>query len=629
MAVEADAIPFEPVRLWGERLLVLAPHPDDEVIGCGGVVAHHLDGGASVRIVVATDGGQAGVAATREEETRQALALLSTVHSAQFPVQFLGFPDRELASHRDELSQRLAAILREYRPDLILVASPIEFHPDHLALATTFCELIQRDDTLFADLAIAKVAFYEVGQPLRPNTIVDITGVAEAKYAAIAAHASQLALRDYVSYARGLNAYRAMTMPPEVQFAEAYFVVKLPELRTIATTRLQSMIGDARGIDAEVAEPLPVSVIVRTKDRPALLREAIESIRATHYPCEIVVVNDGGARPDIDGVTLVNHEQSRGRSEAANAGVRAAKNAYVAFLDDDDFYYADHLATLTNAARDSQHAAWYTDAVSAFVRTGAAGTLETHQRLRLFGDDFDRDALLADNYIPLPTLLFRRADFLDLGGFDPAFDLFEDWDFLIRLSQRGTFVHIPRVTCEIRHIETAGSITLASPEGSQTFRDAKLAVWRKHASLITNNVVANALERQKRRLGRLQNEAVDVRGLHHHLQIDVTRLQRENARLIADIQRLNDTVTQDAIRISNLEGVELALRRSEAENEHKAVQLSGLQQENGELRGAFDETQTTVQSLYAEVRRLQSMLDMIYASKTWKLHSMVEKVKGR
>jgi LmbE family N-acetylglucosaminyl deacetylase len=629
MAVEADAIPFEPVRLWGERLLVLAPHPDDEVIGCGGVVAQHLDGGSRVRVVVATDGGQAGVPATREEESRNALALLCGAGDPAGEITFLGYPDRELAAHRDELSYRLAAILREYRPDLILVASPIEFHPDHLALATAFCELIQRDETLFADLAIAKVAFYEVGQPLRPNAIVDISSVAERKYAAIAAHASQLAFRDYAAYARGLNAYRAMTMPANVHFAEAYYVIALPELRNIATTRLQSKIGDARGIGVEVVEPLPVSVIVRTKDRPALLREAIDSIRATHYPCEIVVVNDGGVRPEIDGVTLVHHEQSRGRSEAANSGVRAAANAHIAFLDDDDLYYADHLATLANAARDSQHTAWYTDAVSAFVRTGENGAGETHQRLRIFGDDFDRDALLTDNYIPLPTLLFRRADFLDLGGFDPAFDLFEDWDFLIRLSQRGKFVHVPRVTCEIRHIDTAGSITMASPEGSQAFRDAKLAVWRKHASLLTNDVFANALERQKRRLGKLQNDTVEVRGLHHHLQIDITRLQRENARLIADIGRLNDTVTQDAIRMSHLEGVDLALRRSEAENEHKAVQLAGLQQENRELRGAFDETQTTVQSLYAEVRRLQSMLDMIYASKTWKLHTIVEKVKGR
>src|SRR5438046_7255856 len=73
---EAEAIPFEPLDLRGERLLVLAPHPDDEVIGCGGLVAQHLAEGRSVRVVVATDGGQAGVAAEREEETRNALAIL-------------------------------------------------------------------------------------------------------------------------------------------------------------------------------------------------------------------------------------------------------------------------------------------------------------------------------------------------------------------------------------------------------------------------------------------------------------------------------------------------------------------------------------------------------------------------
>src|SRR5205807_10520775 len=116
-----------------------------------------------------------------------------------------------------------------------------------------------------------------------------------------------------------------------------------------------------------VYEPLPISVIVRTKDRPALLSEAIASIRATGYPAEIIIVNDGGASPNIDGVTLVQHETSHGRSEAANAGVKAAKNEYVTFLDDDDLYYQEHLATLSNAARGSNASAWYSDAVSAFI----------------------------------------------------------------------------------------------------------------------------------------------------------------------------------------------------------------------------------------------------------------------
>ena len=88
MASEADAIPYEPARLRGERLLVLAPHPDDEVIGCGGVAAQHLREGRSVRVVIATDGAQAGDAAAREEESRCSFAIMegrtpSSAHAAE------------------------------------------------------------------------------------------------------------------------------------------------------------------------------------------------------------------------------------------------------------------------------------------------------------------------------------------------------------------------------------------------------------------------------------------------------------------------------------------------------------------------------------------------------------------
>jgi LmbE family N-acetylglucosaminyl deacetylase len=639
MASEADAIPYEPSRLRGERLLVLAPHPDDEVIGCGGLVAQHIREGRSVRVVVATDGAAAGDAATREEESRRGLAILSgedregSVADGSFGlsapqgerITFLRHRDRELPSEIDALRD----ILTGYKPDLILAPSPIEIHPDHSALSNAFCELIQRDASLFADLATARVAFYEVGQPLRPNTIVDITGVAGAKYDAIAAHASQLTFRDYVAYARGLNAYRAMTMPPEVKFAEAYYVVALPELRTISLAALRHAIGDARTIASVVDETIPISVIVRTKDRPALLREAIESIHANGYPCEIVVVNDGGASPSIENAKLIEHETSRGRSEAMNSGVRAASNAFIAFLDDDDLYHADHLATLARAANGSNASAWYTNAVSTFVHVGEDGGLTTSSRLRFFDDDFDRDLLLAENYIPLPTLLVRRDDFLGAGGFDRDFDLFEDWEFLIRLSQRGDFIHVPRVTVDIRHIDTAGSITMTTPEGSPQFRAAKKKVWTKHASLVTHDVFANALERQKKRINSLQSDIVEQRGLAHHLHGDIARLEREKKQLIDDIQSLHQQLTQHAMRIAQLEGVDLALRQSQAENEHKALQIAGLTQERDELRAAFTETRTSVQALYAEIRRLQGILDMIYASRTWKLHTIVEKVKGR
>ena len=620
---EEEAIPFEPQDLRGERLLVLAPHPDDEVIGCGGLLALHLGEGRAVHVVVATDGAQAGDRAQREDESRAALALLGDA-----TIEFLRLPDRDL-ENADELDGCLAAILRERRPDLIAVPSPIEIHPDHAALSRAFCELIARDPSLFADLAVARVAFYEVSAPLRPNALVDITPVAVQKYAAIEAHASQTAIRDYTSYARGLNAWRAMTLPPHVTFAEAYWTLPLPALRTTPFSALREAMGPPR-IDV-VREPLPLSVVVRTKNRPSLLAEAIASIRATGYPAEIIVVNDGGLRPDfeanVQNVTLVQHDTSRGRSEAANAGVRAATTEFVAFLDDDDLYYPEHLATLGNAQRRSNPLATYSDAVSTLV--SAAG----REALRTYCRDFDRELLLVDNYIPLPTLLFRRNDFIDLGGFDPAFDLFEDWDFLIRLAQRGDFVRVPRITCEIRHIEGTGSIVSANPEGSQTFRDAKLQVWRKHAALMGENVFANVFEGEKRRRIMLEGDLAESRGVRSHFERDVARLERDKQSLIAQITALSERINETMMRISHLEGANAEMRGAldgaNRERYAAVARIAEIETTFAESQTALAEMQRTNIALYAEVARLQNLLDTIFKSRTWKLHTIVERVKGR
>ena len=616
--IEAETIPYEPAQLRGERLLVLAPHPDDEAIGCGGLVALHLREKRIVRIVVATDGAHGGSPETREQESRRALGHLGGTAE----IAFLRYPDRALG---DDASVRLTEELRAFRPDLILVPSPIEIHPDHLALARIFCELVQSDETLFADLATARVAFYEVGQPLRPNAIVDITDVADAKYAAIAEHTSQLEQRDYVAYTRGLNAYRAMTMPPATTLAEAYYVVELPSLRTMPFSEVRRLAGTPAGIET-TRQTLPVSVVIRTKDRPALLREAIDSVRATGYPCEIVVVNDGGGQAILPVDVVVNHDTSRGRAEAGNAGVRAATNAYVAFLDDDDLFYPEHLDTLARAAQ-SQHAAWYTDAVSAFLRPAENGAYETHSRLRIYAQDFDRDLLQVDNYIPLPTLLMRRDDFLDAGGFDPQFDLFEDWDLLLRLARRGNFLRVPRVTCEIRHFEGGSSVILAAPEGSEEFRAAKRRVWEKHG--VDAGVFARAFEKHKRRLGDVYSQTMTVRGESDALRRDVDRLTREKEEVLAQNARAQDTINGYALRVRELEAHAHSLSAIASDYHHKTVQVERLTRENAQLRDTNAVAHEELERTRVEIHRLNGLLEMIYRSKTWKLHTTIERIRGR
>jgi LmbE family N-acetylglucosaminyl deacetylase/glycosyltransferase involved in cell wall biosynthesis len=623
MLVEAEAIPYEPAPLRGERLLVLAPHPDDEVIGCGGLLALHLRDGRSARVVIATDGSKAtgasandaGYRARREEESRRGLAALGGAAT----VRFLGFPDRGLD---DSVSAPLRDELLTFRPDIVCVPSPVEIHPDHIALSKAFCELVQRDEVLFAELATTRVAFYEVSQPLRPNTLVDITDVADLKYAAIAAHESQIILKDYVAYARGLNAYRAMTLPPETKAAEGYWVTPLPTLQTRPFSELRRLAGHIAAI--EVVRPqLAVSVVVRTKNRPILVRDAIASIRANEYPAEIVVVNDGGTRPEAEGVKVVEHETSRGRSEAMNSGVRAATGSHVAFLDDDDLFYPEHLPSLVKAANSiGGKVAWYTDAVSAFMRVGPTGAYECRARQRLFATDFDRDLLFVDNYIPLTTLLVPRDLFLESGGFDPGFDLFEDWDFLIRLAERGDFARIPRITCEVRHFEGGDSIIAAAPEGSGKFRDAKLQVWTKHSNKLTNEVIANAWEKQKRRVTDTTAQLVEEKGRISHADENIVRLEREKNELIRQIGALHETTNAKLMYIQQLEGTIAELRP-------QAAQTAALGRENGELRGALEATTAALGATRAETERLQGLLDMIFRSRPWKLHTLVDRLRGR
>lgn len=625
MTIESELIPFESSPLRGERLLVIAPHPDDEVIGCGGLIAQHTAEGRGLRVIVITDGAAAeesietdAYRAEREAETNSGLAELGAAAAT-----FLRLPDRSLDSRAEELRTLIRAELADFQPDLIAVPSPVEIHPDHVAVSRALVEAVQEQPELLDSIPLARVAFYEISQPFRPNTLVDITGVATAKYEAIGKHTSQHRLRDYSWFARGLNQYRSMTLPSTTRFAEAYYVVGLAELRRASFSELGRQLSPSVRVSI-AREMAPITVVVRTRDRLPLLREALESIERTQYPAQIVVVNDGGESPaeivkQHGRATLIETAVSRGRSAAMNSGVRAAATPWISFLDDDDLFYPDHLAVLSRAAETSPVV--YSDAVSAFYRIGSGGEYEVRDRLTLFGRDFDPDLLLIDNYIPLPTLLVRREDFLDAGGFSSDVDLFEDWDFLIRLSEKRRFVRVPKITCEIRHFEGSTSLILAAPEGSEEFRAAKLRIWRRHESRMTQATFLAAWEREKRLLEARNSAAVEAAGRAHHLAIDVARLLRDTETLA---RRVDAERAGAAELRGQLDQREVAFAHVTAELEHLREQLDSERQSHASSLDLRDES---LRMANAEIERLNSLLGLIYGSRTWKMHRLMEKIR--
>ncbi len=222
-----------------------------------------------------------------------------------------------------------------------------------------------------------------------------------------------------------------------------------------------------------------ISVIVPTVDRPQLLEVALRSILAqTFQDFEIVVVNDAGpplgdllARLGSARIRYVENAQRRGHSGARNAGLRAARGRYVAYLDDDDTFHPDHLATLMAALADGRHAVAYSDAERAKV--GAGGAVLTCDVP--YSSDFDPDALLLTNYIPMLCVLHARACVEAIAGpggalFDESLPVLEDWDLWIRLSRRYAFAHVPRVTCRFTVRTDGSSVTT---QRLRTFADTE------------------------------------------------------------------------------------------------------------------------------------------------------------
>lgn len=221
---EPDLVPYHAVQaLPARRLLVLAPHPDDEILGCGGLMAAMLAQGAQVQVVIASDGGQGGDAAVRERESTAAAQALGSGPAA-IELQFWRLPDRGLAGDATLVS-RLQHRVATAAADVVLLPSPFEIHPDHRALCVAGLHALRQAGTP------AEVLFYEVGQPLMPDLMVDITPQLERKRAALRCFPSQMAVQAYDEQLLALNRYRAYTLGPDVSHAEAFQRVTVAELQ--------------------------------------------------------------------------------------------------------------------------------------------------------------------------------------------------------------------------------------------------------------------------------------------------------------------------------------------------------------------------------------------------------------
>jgi len=191
-----------------QRVLVLAPHPDDEVIAVGGNLALHQRLGSEVlTLFVTLDAPAVNVA--RKGEAQRVARLLGFDH------RFLGFPDGSLSLHEPALIRAIADTIRSFRPEVIYCPFPGDHHRDHQA--TSSCTGVAVAETGYE----GEVWCYELWSCLWPNIGVDISSVVDIKREAINCYASQIAYVNYVEGALGLNRFRGLKL--DVDYAEALF----------------------------------------------------------------------------------------------------------------------------------------------------------------------------------------------------------------------------------------------------------------------------------------------------------------------------------------------------------------------------------------------------------------------
>jgi hypothetical protein len=307
-----------------------------------------------------------------------------------------------------------------------------------------------------------------------------------------------------------------------------------------------------------------VAVILRTKNRPVLLRRALSSIGAqTHTDLEVVIVNDGGDPVPVDvlvadlppderpRVQVVHHPTSHGRAAALNAGLAASSSPFVAVHDDDDSWDPAFLTrTVLHLVENLADIGVATRTEVVFEHLDGPRLVEDRREI-LSGDThaitlFD---MIARDYAPPISLLYRRSVHDVAGPYDESLPVLEDWDFMLRLVSRFPVGFVDGAPLAFWHQrpdatgEDGNSVASQSGEHERwdtTVRDA----WLRRdvaagAGLGSLMHLAEVLHRDRRLAGDRAGALGDALSALRH---DTSTLSQQVTDLSAELRRQGETL---------------------------------------------------------------------------------------
>ena len=358
-----------------------------------------------------------------------------------------------------------------------------------------------------------------------------------------------------------------------------------------------------------------VSIICRTMGRPELGEALASAAAQTHSPLEIILVDAAGlgeaayreAYTD-NPVAFASSGSPLSRPEAANFGLERAKGEYLLFLDEDDWLAPDHVENLLACLSEEILAAY-----SSARKMDPSGKLV----LAEFGRPYDVYALMRENYIPIHSMIFSRSLIEKGCRFDTSFEIFEDWDFWLQLSEHTEFRHVNKYTAFYRaggESQTADLVDMQQRfDPIHLVGKARAAVyskWLKHWDGEKLNQLAGAgqreIDRSSKHIDELGRELDRLALAVQEAERRVDDTHRKNDELRHKLSLARDTHVRAEARLVRAEA---RLVRAEARHVRAEARLNAMIQE---LRKAN-------LLLHDKVEDLRIDLENVFNSRSWKI----------
>ena len=203
-----------------------------------------------------------------------------------------------------------------------------------------------------------------------------------------------------------------------------------------------------------------ISTIIPTFNRAHTIIRAIRSAQDQTYPVdEIIIVDDASFDDTKQKVLMIDDDRIRyfclntnkGASGARNYGVSQARCDMIAFLDSDDVWHPDKIEKqLALKTEKPDLGLIYT----AYVRIYGSSK-EAHPNMN--GNDKLEGSMLSQvlykNTVGTPTILMDKSLFGEIGGFDEEMRCLEDWDMVIRASQKTEFGFVPEILVDAVYMD--------------------------------------------------------------------------------------------------------------------------------------------------------------------------------